>query len=148
MVTIEVGARRELWSSIIHLVEVVGDAPWLVMGDFNTVVDESEVCSAHVPNRAANAMEDFHMCIFEAGLLHLPMPGRLMVDVGREKRLDHMAAEAVPRELEVKQAEAAADPGVENHHSIPRESWDSGQNKNGPAADVQSKDGKAAGNHG
>ncbi|KAL2229378.1 UNVERIFIED_CONTAM: hypothetical protein Sindi_1917500 [Sesamum indicum] len=79
---------------------------------------------------------------------------KLMVDVGREERVDHMAAEAVPRELEVEQAaatesSAAADPGVENHHSIPRESWDSGQNKNGPAAGVQSyKDGNAAGNHG
>ncbi|KAL0449031.1 UNVERIFIED_CONTAM: hypothetical protein Slati_1459500 [Sesamum latifolium] len=36
--------RRQLWESLVQLADSIDDEPWLVMGDFNTVVDMSEVC--------------------------------------------------------------------------------------------------------
>ncbi|KAK4391362.1 hypothetical protein Sango_1914000 [Sesamum angolense] len=47
--------------------------PWLVLGDFNAVIDDSEVCG-----RAADtsvSMAEFHNCILDTGLLHLPFTG-------------------------------------------------------------------------
>ncbi|KAL0439727.1 UNVERIFIED_CONTAM: hypothetical protein Slati_2455700 [Sesamum latifolium] len=41
----DVGGRRLLWYSIVFL--HVGDTPWLVGGDFNTVIDDSEVNGSH-----------------------------------------------------------------------------------------------------
>ncbi|KAL0283849.1 UNVERIFIED_CONTAM: Retrovirus-related Pol polyprotein from type-2 retrotransposable element R2DM [Sesamum radiatum] len=39
----EVSARRELWQGLIELAVTVGNVPWLVGGDFNAVLDMSEV---------------------------------------------------------------------------------------------------------
>lgn len=74
---------------------------------------------------------------------------KLRVVVEREERVHHIAAQVEKvDQTAATESSAAADPGVENHHSIPRESWDNGQNKNGPAADVQNSDGNSAGSHG
>ncbi|KAL0367483.1 UNVERIFIED_CONTAM: hypothetical protein Sradi_3638400 [Sesamum radiatum] len=37
-----VGGRRVLWQNLSRISASVGDTPWLVGGDFNTVIDESE----------------------------------------------------------------------------------------------------------
>ncbi|KAI3447545.1 hypothetical protein Pfo_004210, partial [Paulownia fortunei] len=83
---------------------------------------------------------------------------KLMVDMEWEERVDS-AAQAVRSDKKANQAaaressgtaaaaSAAEEPEIKNHHTIPRESWDSGQNQNGPAADVQNKDGTSADNH-
>ncbi|KAL0373244.1 UNVERIFIED_CONTAM: hypothetical protein Scaly_1006000 [Sesamum calycinum] len=49
------------------------DIPWLVLGDFNTVVDMSEVCgtSGHI----RLGMQEFLSCIVNTGLITLPMQG-------------------------------------------------------------------------
>ncbi|KAL0367065.1 UNVERIFIED_CONTAM: hypothetical protein Sradi_3596600 [Sesamum radiatum] len=36
--------RRELWNELSRISTVVAGTPWLVGGDFNTVLDDSEVC--------------------------------------------------------------------------------------------------------
>ncbi|KAK4383020.1 hypothetical protein Sango_2816200 [Sesamum angolense] len=38
----DIGRRRDLWHSVMNLLPSIGDKPWLVMGDFNTVLDISE----------------------------------------------------------------------------------------------------------
>ncbi|KAL0416285.1 UNVERIFIED_CONTAM: hypothetical protein Slati_3460400 [Sesamum latifolium] len=75
----------------------MGDDPWLVMGDFNTVLDMSEV---HGPSGDLSvAMEDFSACLRNTGLLHVPMQGETYTwhncsDGARSlwKKLDRMLA--------------------------------------------------------
>ncbi|KAL0413832.1 UNVERIFIED_CONTAM: hypothetical protein Sradi_1584900 [Sesamum radiatum] len=75
----------------------MGDDPWLVIEDFNTVLDMSEV---HGPSGDLSvAMEDFSACLRNTGLLHVPMQGETYTwhkcsDGARSlwKRLDRMLA--------------------------------------------------------
>ncbi|KAL0283664.1 UNVERIFIED_CONTAM: Retrovirus-related Pol polyprotein from type-2 retrotransposable element R2DM [Sesamum radiatum] len=69
----EVSTRRDLWQGLIELAETVGNEPWLVGGDFNAVLDMSEVCGASGDIRVA--MNEFNECILQTGLLSLPMQG-------------------------------------------------------------------------
>ncbi|KAL0282976.1 UNVERIFIED_CONTAM: Transposon TX1 uncharacterized protein [Sesamum radiatum] len=69
----ELSARRELWQGLIDLAITVGNEPWLVGGDFNAVLDMSEVSGASGDIRVA--MNEFNDCILQTGLLPLPMQG-------------------------------------------------------------------------
>ncbi|KAK4384223.1 hypothetical protein Sango_3080800 [Sesamum angolense] len=69
----EVSARRELWQGLIDLAVTAGNEPWLVGGDFNVVLDLSEVSGASGDIRVA--MNEFNDCILQTGLLSLPMQG-------------------------------------------------------------------------
>ncbi|KAL0287157.1 UNVERIFIED_CONTAM: hypothetical protein Scaly_2774900 [Sesamum calycinum] len=50
--------------------------PWFVMGDFNTVVDMSEVCGASGDISAS--MDEFKGCLTEIGLITLSMQGNTL----------------------------------------------------------------------
>ncbi|KAL0354139.1 UNVERIFIED_CONTAM: hypothetical protein Sangu_0995200 [Sesamum angustifolium] len=52
---------------------VLVDLPWLVGGDFNAVLDMSEVSGASGDIRVA--MNEFNDCILQTGLISLPMQG-------------------------------------------------------------------------
>ncbi|KAL0355233.1 UNVERIFIED_CONTAM: hypothetical protein Sradi_3970200 [Sesamum radiatum] len=52
----ESGTCRDLWQSVGALASSIADDPWLIMGDFNTVLDKSEVCDQSGDVRVA--MED------------------------------------------------------------------------------------------
>ncbi|KAL0373954.1 UNVERIFIED_CONTAM: hypothetical protein Sradi_3311100 [Sesamum radiatum] len=67
----DVGEKRELWQALVRLAEVTDVEPWLVGGDFNAVLDLSEVCGASRDIRVA--MDDFQGCITQIGLTALPM---------------------------------------------------------------------------
>ncbi|KAK4381744.1 Retrovirus-related Pol polyprotein from type-2 retrotransposable element R2DM, partial [Sesamum angolense] len=69
----EVSTRRELWQGLIELAVTVGNVPWLVGGDFNAVLDMSEVSGASGDIRVA--MNEFNDCILQTGLLSMPMQG-------------------------------------------------------------------------
>ncbi|KAK4382538.1 hypothetical protein Sango_2863000 [Sesamum angolense] len=69
----EVSARRELSQGLIELAVTVGNVPWLVGGDFNAVLDMSEVSGASGDIRVA--MNEFNDCILQTGLLSMPMQG-------------------------------------------------------------------------
>ncbi|KAL0434434.1 UNVERIFIED_CONTAM: hypothetical protein Slati_2777700 [Sesamum latifolium] len=78
LVTIAYGAndavvRRVLWHNLGRLVRAVGDTPWLVGGDFNTLLDMSEVCG--VSGDIRGATDDFQDCLNDIGLITLPMQG-------------------------------------------------------------------------
>ncbi|KAL0288046.1 UNVERIFIED_CONTAM: hypothetical protein Sradi_7109100 [Sesamum radiatum] len=69
----DVVGRRELWRDLARISTVVTAVPWLVGGDFNTVLDTSEVCgpSGDITGAAA----EFQGCLHDTGLIHVPMLG-------------------------------------------------------------------------
>ncbi|KAL0401928.1 UNVERIFIED_CONTAM: hypothetical protein Slati_4222700 [Sesamum latifolium] len=69
----EVVGRRVLWDDLDHISHTVRDVPWLGGGDFNTVVDVSEVCGQSGDIRGA--AEEFQSCLQNTGLITLPMQG-------------------------------------------------------------------------
>ncbi|KAK4383840.1 hypothetical protein Sango_3114400, partial [Sesamum angolense] len=68
-------SRWGLWQSLVTLADSISDEPWIVGGDFNTVVDMSEVCGASADIHLA--MNEFRDCILGTGLIHLPVQGEL-----------------------------------------------------------------------
>ncbi|KAL0300285.1 UNVERIFIED_CONTAM: Retrovirus-related Pol polyprotein from type-2 retrotransposable element R2DM [Sesamum angustifolium] len=62
----EVSARRELWQGLTEQAVSV-NLPWLVGGDFNAVLDMSEVSGASGDIRVA--MHEFNDCIIQTGLI-------------------------------------------------------------------------------
>ncbi|KAL0298047.1 UNVERIFIED_CONTAM: hypothetical protein Sangu_3164500 [Sesamum angustifolium] len=65
--------RRDLWSTLRTLSIEIGDEPWLVLGDFNAVIDDSEVRGRAADTSAS--MAEFRSCILDTGLVHLPFTG-------------------------------------------------------------------------
>ncbi|KAL0295432.1 UNVERIFIED_CONTAM: putative mitochondrial protein [Sesamum calycinum] len=65
--------RRVLWSTLRTLSTGIVDEPWLVLGDFNAVIDDSEVCGRAADTSAS--MTDFCNCIRDTGLMQLPFTG-------------------------------------------------------------------------
>ncbi|KAL0293948.1 UNVERIFIED_CONTAM: hypothetical protein Sradi_6912400 [Sesamum radiatum] len=47
--------------------------PWLVLGDFNAVIDDSEVCGRAADTSAS--MTEFRNCIRDTELVQLPFTG-------------------------------------------------------------------------
>ncbi|KAL0292057.1 UNVERIFIED_CONTAM: hypothetical protein Sradi_7004300 [Sesamum radiatum] len=91
----DVVGRRELWSDLTRLSTVIADTPWLVGGDFNTVLDSSEVCGQS--GDISGAAEEFRACLHDTGLIHVPMNGERFTwhNCSRDarslwKRLDRM----------------------------------------------------------
>ncbi|KAL0294557.1 UNVERIFIED_CONTAM: hypothetical protein Sradi_6878400 [Sesamum radiatum] len=64
--------RRDLWGDLVRISHVVAE-PWVVGGDFNTVVDTSEVCGHS--GDVGGAAEEFQGCLRDTGLIALPMQG-------------------------------------------------------------------------
>ncbi|KAL0439728.1 UNVERIFIED_CONTAM: hypothetical protein Slati_2455800 [Sesamum latifolium] len=65
--------RRDLWAGLCSLAEEIIDDPWCVLGDFNAVIDSSEVCGRAADT--SSSMTEFRDCITEAALVHLPFTG-------------------------------------------------------------------------
>ncbi|KAK4383844.1 hypothetical protein Sango_3113600 [Sesamum angolense] len=55
----------------------LSDEPWIVGGDFNTVLDMSEVCGSSADIQWA--MTEFRDCILDTGVIHLPDSGRVRI---------------------------------------------------------------------
>ncbi|KAL0455257.1 UNVERIFIED_CONTAM: hypothetical protein Slati_0864900 [Sesamum latifolium] len=69
----DVNTRRELWTHLVSIMEDVGDDPWIVLGDFNDVLDNSEVCGYSGDINVA--MGDFRAFLVDSGLAPLPSQG-------------------------------------------------------------------------
>ncbi|KAL0439726.1 UNVERIFIED_CONTAM: hypothetical protein Slati_2455600 [Sesamum latifolium] len=72
--------RRELWGGLCTLSEDIIEEPWCVSGDFNAVVDASEICAEQF--EANNAMVDFRerldrIMVNEAWLVKWPQSSYL-----------------------------------------------------------------------
>ncbi|KAL0312970.1 UNVERIFIED_CONTAM: hypothetical protein Sradi_5696300 [Sesamum radiatum] len=66
-------ARQNLWNTLQNLAESITDDSWLVLGDFNVVIDNSEICGRAADTRTS--MTDFQGCMVETSLVHLPFVG-------------------------------------------------------------------------
>ncbi|KAL0287712.1 UNVERIFIED_CONTAM: hypothetical protein Sradi_7118200 [Sesamum radiatum] len=64
----ELIARREMWQGLIQISRSITDEPWMVMGDFNAVLDDSEV-SGNAADTSAS-MAEFSECITDSELHH------------------------------------------------------------------------------
>ncbi|KAL0282724.1 UNVERIFIED_CONTAM: hypothetical protein Sangu_2935100 [Sesamum angustifolium] len=91
----ESGTRRDLRQSVGALVSSITDDPWLLISDFNTVLDMSELCGKS--GDIWVAMEDFKQFLTDTALINLPMQGFLFTwhnySDGNQslwKRLDRM----------------------------------------------------------
>ncbi|KAL0455540.1 UNVERIFIED_CONTAM: hypothetical protein Slati_0893200 [Sesamum latifolium] len=62
----DVVGRRLLWGDLGRISLTVGDVPWLVGGDFNTVLDDSEVCGQS--GDISGAAEEFKGCMRDTGM--------------------------------------------------------------------------------
>ncbi|KAL0293492.1 UNVERIFIED_CONTAM: hypothetical protein Sradi_6934200 [Sesamum radiatum] len=69
----DVIGRRVLWADLVRLSTITANEPWLVGGDFNTVLDASEVCGQSGDIRGA--AEEFQGCLQDTGLIALPVQG-------------------------------------------------------------------------
>ncbi|KAL0283745.1 UNVERIFIED_CONTAM: hypothetical protein Sradi_7219000 [Sesamum radiatum] len=69
----DIVVRRALWTGLQRIEDEVQDVPWILLGDFNAVVDASEVCGNAADTRAS--MNEFREFITMAGLVHLPFTG-------------------------------------------------------------------------
>ncbi|KAL0308786.1 UNVERIFIED_CONTAM: hypothetical protein Sradi_5820900 [Sesamum radiatum] len=69
----ELISRRTLWATLQSLAGNISDEPWLVLGDFNAVLDDSEVWGRAADTIAS--MNEFGQCIMATGLIHLPFTG-------------------------------------------------------------------------
>ncbi|KAL0284845.1 UNVERIFIED_CONTAM: hypothetical protein Sangu_2805700 [Sesamum angustifolium] len=65
--------RRELWNALRNLSAGIQDEPWLILGDFNAVMDDSEVCGQAADTSAS--MAEFRSCVRDTGLVPLPFTG-------------------------------------------------------------------------
>ncbi|KAL0285595.1 UNVERIFIED_CONTAM: putative ribonuclease H protein [Sesamum radiatum] len=61
-----------LWQKLVLLANSISDIPW-IGGDFNAVLDMSEVCGASADIHLA--MTEFRDCLLDTGLIHLPVQG-------------------------------------------------------------------------
>ncbi|KAL0278008.1 UNVERIFIED_CONTAM: hypothetical protein Sradi_7304600 [Sesamum radiatum] len=65
--------RRELWSALRNISRGIQNEPWLILGDFNAVMDDSEVCGQAADTSAS--MAEFRSCIRDTSLVPLPFTG-------------------------------------------------------------------------
>ncbi|KAL0308092.1 UNVERIFIED_CONTAM: hypothetical protein Scaly_2961100 [Sesamum calycinum] len=65
--------RRELWRALRNLSTGIQNEPWLILGDFNAVMDDSEVCGQAADTSAS--MVEFQSCVRDTSLVPLPFTG-------------------------------------------------------------------------
>ncbi|KAL0278006.1 UNVERIFIED_CONTAM: hypothetical protein Sradi_7304400 [Sesamum radiatum] len=61
------------WDSLEVGVDILENEPWLILGDFNAVMDDSEVCGQAADTSAS--MAEFRSCIRDTSLVPLPFTG-------------------------------------------------------------------------
>ncbi|KAL0293097.1 UNVERIFIED_CONTAM: hypothetical protein Sradi_6956300 [Sesamum radiatum] len=99
------------------------EEPWLVLGDFNAVIDESEVCGKAADTSAS--MTEFSNCIRDTELVQLPFTGcpytwHNCSDGTRSlwKRLDRMLANLAWLEVWPSSAYISALPSTSDHSPL------------------------------
>ncbi|KAL0284376.1 UNVERIFIED_CONTAM: Retrovirus-related Pol polyprotein from type-2 retrotransposable element R2DM [Sesamum radiatum] len=115
--------RRELWDSIAQLSTLLDDLPWLLLGDFNVVFDNSEISGHGVFQEQPSI--DFQQCLLVAGLSTLPMRGapfswynRRDGQAGIWKRLDRILANDVWLERWPSQYYLCSTPRTSDHSPV------------------------------
>ena len=74
--------RRVLWRHLLWCEPLVGQNPWVIMGDFNTTRFSSERSGGNMLNDTA--MNEFHECLFSLELADVPFLGPLFTWMNRQ----------------------------------------------------------------
>ena len=74
--------RRVLWRHLLWCDPLVGQHPWMIMGDFNTTRFNNEKSGGNMLNDTA--MNDFHECLFSLELADVPFLGPLYTWMNRQ----------------------------------------------------------------
>lgn len=69
--------RRELWHSLDMFKQLVGDSPWLILGDFNAMLHSSEAVGGVV--RDSPATSEFRECVSRIEVSDLHYDGLQLV---------------------------------------------------------------------
>ncbi|KAL0328525.1 UNVERIFIED_CONTAM: hypothetical protein Scaly_2285100 [Sesamum calycinum] len=92
--------RRDMWQFLVQTAEFIAEDCWLVLGDFNTVLEPSEICGRSGDVRFD--MEEFNQCFNATLLTSLLMQGLQfswhncnMGERSLGKRLDRMLGNEV-----------------------------------------------------
>ena len=81
--------RRILWRHLLWCEPLVGQNPWMIMGDFNTTRFSSERSGGNMVNDTA--MNDFHECLFSLELADVPFLGPLFTWMNRQAGVNFIA---------------------------------------------------------
>lgn len=65
--------RRQLWHSLEVFKQIIGDSPWVTLGDFNVMLHSSEVVGGVVGSSPANS--DFRVCVSKIEVMDLHYDG-------------------------------------------------------------------------
>lgn len=65
--------RKNLWRELRYQNHTIGDTPWLLMGDFNIIINSRGKIGRHRVDR--NAIKDFTDCIHDLDLAVIPSTG-------------------------------------------------------------------------
>ena len=75
--------RRVLWRHLLWCEPLVGQNPWLIIGDFNTTRFISEKSGGNLMNDTT--MNDFHECLFNLELADVPFLGPIFMWMNRRE---------------------------------------------------------------
>ena len=81
--------RRVLWSHLHWCGPVVGQNPWVVIGDFNTTRFISEKSGGKLVQDSA--MNEFHECLFNLELVDIPFLGPIFTWMNRREGVNFIA---------------------------------------------------------
>ena len=81
--------RSILWRHLLWCEPLVGQNPWMIMGDFNTTRFSSERSGGNMVNDTA--MNDFHECLFSLELADVPFLGPLFTWMNRQAGVNFIA---------------------------------------------------------
>ncbi|KAL0295233.1 UNVERIFIED_CONTAM: hypothetical protein Sangu_3203000 [Sesamum angustifolium] len=115
--------RRELWAALQSISVTSCEEPWIVLGDFNAIIDASEACGRAADTTAS--MTEFRNCIQATGLIHIPFNGCPFTwhncSEGTRslwKRLDRVLVNAVWLELWPNSSYTCALPSTSDHSPL------------------------------
>lgn len=87
--------RNDLWHELRYQNNIIGDKPWLLMGDFNITINSSVKTGRHRVDR--NAITDFTDCVQDLDLVVIQSTGFKYTRSNRRKgdnrtytKIDHM----------------------------------------------------------
>lgn len=114
--------RRHLWHSLEIFSQLVGESPWLILGDFNATLKDEETVGGIIGR--SPAMEEFRECVYKMEVLDLHFTGMRYTwsgsphGVGVVKKLDR-ALVNVAFQTKFQSAKASfLAPGTSDHSPI------------------------------
>ena len=65
--------RSALWVSLLNMIPMIGDSPWIIGGDFNAISNMAVYSGKSMPD--VNSIQEFSGFINDSGLIDLQTTG-------------------------------------------------------------------------